>query len=102
LPRPYAKDKLFSGSSGYRVLVAEDSQVLFKIIKAQLQQLGIGVDYADNGFEAVRMFQTEEVAAILMDCQMTIMDGYEATGIIRALEQKGSGHIPIIAMRPPH
>lgn len=98
MPKPYDEDKPASRSSGYRVMVAEDSQVLFKVIKSQLQKLGIGVDHADNGFEAVRLYQTEDAAAILMDCQMPIMDGYEATGIIRALEQKGSRHIPIIAM----
>jgi len=98
LPKPYDEDKPASRSAGYRVMVVEDSQVLFKVIKSQLQKLGIGVDHADNGFEAVRLYQTGENAAILMDCQMPVMDGYEAAGIIRALERKGSGHIPIIGI----
>lgn len=84
--------------SKYRVMVVEDSQVIYQVIKSQLDKLGLGVDYAENGFEGVRMFQTGGDCAILMDCQMPIMDGYEAAGIIRSLEEKAGGHIPIIAM----
>jgi|GEM_PF-2995125 len=94
----YNADKPQSRRSQYRIMVVEDSQVLYKVIKSQLERLGLGVDYADNGFEAVRLYQTEDDVAILMDCQMPVMDGYEATGIIRALEQKRGGRVPIIAM----
>ncbi|NLW90219.1 MAG: response regulator [Syntrophomonadaceae bacterium] len=85
-------------SCKYRVMVVEDSQVIYQVIKSQVEKLGLGVDYAENGFEAVRLFQSGKHAVILMDCQMPIMDGYEATGIIRSLEEKAGGHIPIIAM----
>lgn len=94
----HGRDRSRPNPSNYRVIIAEDSRVLFKIIQAQFARLGLPVDYADNGFEAVRLFRSGQDAAILMDCQMPIMDGYEAAGIIRAMEEKGDSHIPIIAM----
>ena len=66
-----------------------------------LEQIQIQVDTAANGSEAIEMFsrsQTGNYDAILMDLQMPIMDGYEATEQIRSLDREDAVQVPIIAM----
>ena len=64
-----------------------------------LQSLGYDYAIANNGLEAVAAFRSGRYDAVLMDCQMPEMDGYEATGAIRYLEEFSAwGHVPIIAM----
>ena len=65
-----------------------------------LERSGYQVDVAENGEEALESFTRERgrYDAILMDCQMPVMDGYEATRAIRQIEQSGSERIPIIAL----
>ena len=74
-----------------------------------LRSAGYNVDLAENGMEAVNAFQKKDYDLILMDLQMPVMDGYEATGKIRELEMnlnKGSDNeisaerkkVPIVAM----
>jgi CheY-like chemotaxis protein/HPt (histidine-containing phosphotransfer) domain-containing protein len=80
-----------------RVLVVDDNDINQFVASEQLVQAGYEVDVAQNGQEAVAMVQQNEYAAVLMDCQMPIMDGYTATRAIR--EWEGSDyHIPIIAL----
>jgi CheY-like chemotaxis protein len=62
-----------------------------------LQNLGYKVDVVSDGEEAVRAAATTSYEAILMDCQMPVLDGYEATGEIRLLQQ-GSRRTPVIAV----
>jgi CheY-like chemotaxis protein len=62
-----------------------------------LERLGLRVDVAGNGLEAVRMMRTLPYDAVFMDCQMPEMDGYAATREIRRTERPGE-HIAIIAM----
>jgi CheY-like chemotaxis protein len=62
-----------------------------------LENLGYTFSIANNGLEAVDAFQAGAYDAVLMDCQMPEMDGYEATAAIRRIEGS-DGHIPIIAM----
>jgi CheY-like chemotaxis protein len=80
-----------------RVLLAEDNRVNQMVISRSLQKLGYNVDIAENGAEALEKWRVNEYEAILMDCQMPVMDGYQASEAIRA-----SGHprqaIPIIAV----
>ncbi len=84
-------------ASHIRVLVAEDNIVNQRVALRMLERLGVGADIASNGLEAVESFGQKPYAAILMDCQMPELDGFEATARIRALEGRGS-RIPIIAM----
>lgn len=80
-----------------RVLVAEDNRVNQLVISRALQTLGYAVDVAANGGIAVERWKTTKYAAILMDCQMPVMDGYEATAAIRKSGLPNSS-VPIIAV----
>jgi CheY-like chemotaxis protein len=80
-----------------RVLIAEDNAVNQRVAVRMLERLGYWADVASDGREAVQSYVRQPYAAILMDCQMPDMDGFEATMQIR--EREGSGRrTPIIAM----
>ncbi len=79
------------------ILIVEDNKVNQLVGSKVLENLGYGFAIANNGLEAVSAFQSGAFDAVLMDCQMPEMDGYEATAAIRRLEGDTS-HIPIIAM----
>ena len=70
---------------GIRVLIAEDNAVNRRVIESMVARPGIRVDVAENGRIALERHRTMPYDIILMDCQMPEMDGYEATGLIRAL-----------------
>ncbi len=82
---------------GSRVLVVEDNAANLKVTVRMVERLGYRADVAANGAEAVSILQGMQYDAVLMDCQMPEMDGYDATGLIRAAEGAGR-HVPIIAM----
>ncbi|MEZ8377705.1 response regulator [Vibrio splendidus] len=92
--KPVAAAGEFSGT----VLVVEDSRVNQQVAKMMLKKLGFEVDIADNGEIGVEKFQANEYEMIFMDCQMPVLDGFEATKQIRALEEGSSQHIPIVAL----
>ena len=78
------------------VLVAEDSDISCEVVKALLVGRGLRIEIARNGVRAWRLAVNKAYAAILMDCQMPGLDGWEATRRIRAAEVEF--HVPIIAM----
>ena len=79
------------------VLIAEDNPVNQMVLRNMLVQLGCVVLTADNGQEAIDVLSQQPVDLIMMDCQMPIVDGFEATRIIRASKEVYS-NIPIIAV----
>ncbi len=79
---------------GSKILLTEDNTTNQEIILGLLENSGIIVDIANNGKEAVEMVQANSYELIFMDIQMPIMDGYEATKIIRSFNKE----IPIIAL----
>lgn len=83
-----------------RVLLAEDNPVNVEVALAMLDSLGLDVECAHNGEEALLAAQAEDFDLILMDCQMPVMDGFAATAEIRRHEQQ-CGHarvLPIVAI----
>lgn len=83
---------------GIRVLVSEDNQVNQKVISHILRRLGWEAIVVANGSDAVDAYHNKPFDLVLMDCQMPIMSGFDATKAIRAKEQQTGKHIPIIAM----
>ncbi len=77
-----------------RVLLAEDNIFNQKVAVAMLKKFGLTTDVASNGQEVLDNLSKTKYALILMDCDMPIMDGYQATTQIRTSGQ----HIPIVAM----
>lgn len=79
------------------MLVAEDNAVNQLVATAMLSRLGYQVEVVANGREAVRAFERTSYVAVLMDCRMPEMNGYEASMEIRRIE--GSGRrVPIVAL----
>ena len=82
-----------------RILVVEDNDVNQLVSKAMLEHLHCEVTMAGNGMEAIDAFTSQVFDLILMDCNMPVMDGFEATRRIRALEQqKNLTPVPIVAL----
>ena len=80
----------------WSVLLAEDNAINQKVAKAMLAGEGCTVDVAENGLRAVEMAAAKTYDLILLDCQMPEMDGYEAAGAIRKLDEQHR-RTPIIA-----
>ncbi|MBF0454036.1 MAG: PAS domain S-box protein [Magnetococcales bacterium] len=83
---------------GKLLLVVEDNLINQKVTILQLKKMGYAAHTVNNGKEAVEAMTHLPYALILMDCQMPVMDGFEATHVIRKLDQISSRHTPIIAM----
>jgi len=106
--KPYAgstevqspKEEPWKGFSNKRVLVAEDNELNWEIASELLKELGLELEWAENGQICVDMFQRSAPGyydAILMDIRMPAMNGYEATDAIRAMDRPDAS-LPIIAM----
>jgi two-component system, sensor histidine kinase and response regulator len=82
------------------VLVVEDNLVNQRVSAAMLKRLGFAVELANNGEEGVSKWEQGQYVAIIMDCQMPVLDGYSATARIRQQEQdqQRDRRMPIIAL----
>lgn len=84
--------------SHIRVLLADDNLINRRLARTFLNQLGILVDEASNGLEAVEACRHKNYDLIFMDIHMPEMDGLEATQRIRTLEDNPNSHVPIVAL----
>jgi CheY-like chemotaxis protein len=80
------------------VLIVEDDALNQRVTVALLERLGFHCEVADQGEEALAILAQQPIAAILMDCRMPVLDGWETTLRIRRNEAGGDNHVPIIAM----
>ena len=82
-----------------KILLVEDNVVNQQVIVATLQKYGCVVDVASNGGEAINRYKASQYDLIFMDCQMPVVDGFEATKIIREHEiSNNKKRIPIVAL----
>ena len=82
-----------------KILIVEDNVTNQLVAKGMLEELGIEVDIAVDGQEAIKALSQQHYNLVFMDCQMPVMDGFEATRVIRDLNSKVQQHnINVIAM----
>ena len=99
--REEQKDVSEKSIKGLHILLAEDNELNMEIAEFVLQNEGADVTKAWDGQEAVELFRNSEPGefdVILMDIMMPVMNGYEATKMIRSLDREDAKKIPIIAM----
>ena len=99
--REEQKDVSEKSIKGLHILLAEDNELNMEIAEFVLQNEGADVTKAWDGQEAVELFRNSEPGefdVILMDIMMPVMNGYEATKMIRSLDREDAKEIPIIAM----
>nr|WP_288709814.1 ATP-binding protein [uncultured Dorea sp.] len=99
--REEQKDVSEKSIKGLHILLAEDNELNMEIAEFVLQNEGADVAKARNGQEAVELFRNSapgEFDVILMDIMMPVMNGYEATKMIRSLDREDAKEVPIIAM----
>lgn len=98
-PAPSPTDKPSSFRPGLRILLAEDAPDIRLLFAAFLASGGHSVETAENGEEAVQKFREGGFDLVLMDMQMPLMDGYQATRLIREWEHSQGAHpVPVLAL----
>ena len=81
-----------------RVLLVDDTPTNQSVAKAMLERLGLVCELADNGAEALERLGEAAFDLVLMDCQMPVMDGFEATAKIRQLADRQVARVPVVAI----
>lgn len=94
IPSSISSERILAGN----ILVAEDVVANQKVARAILERAGLTVDIAQDGREAVNKWKHGQYDLILMDCRMPDVDGYEASQMIRQLEESTDRRIPIVAL----
>ncbi|WP_407292066.1 hybrid sensor histidine kinase/response regulator [Stutzerimonas zhaodongensis] len=83
----------------FRILVAEDNSISTKVIRGMLSKLNLKPDTASNGAEALALIKARPYDLVLMDCEMPVMDGFEATAQLRAWEAyEARPRTPVVAL----
>ncbi len=80
------------------VLLVEDNAVNREVGCAMMETFGCRVDVASNGYEAISQMESGTYDVVFMDCEMPVMDGFEATRVIREREKSGCSRTTIVAL----
>ncbi len=96
--KPAESAENFSGLEGKKILIAEDNKINFFVANKFLTGWGITVSHAENGKKALEMMEIEDFDLILMDLHMPVMDGIEASRIIRKSDNLRIRNTPIVAL----
>ena len=80
------------------VLVCDDEKDIVSALKIYLESEGYAVECAYDGAQALALLESRDISLVLMDIMMPVMNGYEATKMIRSLDREDAKEIPIIAM----
>jgi two-component system, sensor histidine kinase and response regulator len=97
---PHRRDGVAAAPSRLHghVLLVEDNPINQGVAKAMLNKLGLRWQLANHGGEAVDLVRADDFDLVLMDCQMPVMDGFQATAAIRELPQGRGTRLPIVAL----
>jgi signal transduction histidine kinase/CheY-like chemotaxis protein len=96
-PKPHVAPE--KDARGFRILLVEDHPLNQEVMKDMLGSLGYRFDLAENGERALEELQARQYSLVLMDCQMPVLDGYEATRRWRRFEtEEGRDRTPIVAV----
>jgi CheY-like chemotaxis protein len=98
VPRATGQTENFKGLEGKKILVAEDNKINFYVANKFLIGWGVKVAHAEDGQLALEMIKKDDYDLILMDLHMPILDGIEASRIIRGSDNPKIKNIPIIAL----
>jgi signal transduction histidine kinase/CheY-like chemotaxis protein/HPt (histidine-containing phosphotransfer) domain-containing protein len=95
---PVSETPASAATVSRRILLVEDNRVNQRVAQHLVTKMGHSIVLAENGKEAVAAYSREPFDLILMDIQMPEMNGFEATAVIRAEEQRTGAHVPIVAL----
>ncbi len=98
LEEPTSAPVLTRAAAGKCALIVDDIPVNQKLLVLQLKRLNFATDIANNGQEALNRLAKFDYDIVFMDCDMPVMNGYDATIAIRKIEMESGRHIPIVAM----
>jgi two-component system sensor histidine kinase/response regulator len=98
-PQPQSRGVSATEHEGaLHVLLAEDNRINQVVAQKMLEELGCHVTVASNGQEALDILARRSFQLVLMDCQMPILDGYQATRLLREVERHGETRTPVVAL----